>query len=38
MDLQTVQDTAATCKLCVLCDNRIKPVYSRGSSGADIVV
>ncbi len=38
MNLQTVQDTAATCELCGLCENRIKSVFSRGSSGADIVV
>lgn len=38
MDLQTVQDTAATCKLCDLCKNRIKPVFSRGYYNADIVI
>ncbi len=38
MNLQTVQDTAATCELCGLCKNRIKPVFSRGYYDADIVV
>lgn len=38
MDLQTVQDTAATCKLCDLCNNRIKPVFSRGHYNANIVI
>ena len=38
MDLQTVQDTAAKCILCDLCEGRNKPVFGRGNLNADIVI
>jgi DNA polymerase len=37
MDLQTVQETAATCELCDLYKGRNKPVFARGNPKADMV-
>jgi len=38
INIKSLQDSAAKCKLCDLCKGRIKPVFARGMNDADVVI
>jgi DNA polymerase len=38
MDLIELRNKAAECRLCGLCNNRMKPVFAKGSEASEIVV